>query len=342
MRQPYRLLSVGLMVCAVAALAAALYFLHRSHTADVDAEVGKWLLTVAVGLVLTGALSMVVKQIDQRRSERDAWLTVLKDLVAANDTIMLARFRLKAQRSALMYEEQLAEFMRARVELRGIEATGLVIGDQSLREDISAMRNYLDALGSEYETGYLRVSRQQRLDELWLTDRMKAASGGAHVPKLPPPLAKPTGAWGLLTDPKQFPQLARLLDDVFHVDTFRTAYKRAKGCLEIHAGFRGHRSTDASIDSARKLSKRANEFATGRADLPDEATTRIVAEVRNVEDACRARDRRAIERAMVDLAEAVADVISALYVVPERSAAAAEDGPAAARKIEGHPATSPP
>lgn len=341
MRQPYRLLSVGLMVCAAAALVAALYFLHRSHTADVDAEIGKWLLTVAVGLVLTGALSMVVKQIDQRRSERDAWLAVLKDLVAANDTVLVARFRLKAQRSALMYEEQLAEFMRARVQLRGIEATSLVIGDRSLREDIGAMHSYLDALGGEYEKGFLRVARQQRFDELWLTDQMTAACA-AGIPTLGSPLTDPTTAWDLLMDPQEFPQLARLLDHAFHVDTFRAAYERAKGCLEVHAGIWGHRSTDASIHSARKLSRRANEFATGRADLPDEAKKRIVAEVRKVEGACRTGHRRAIERATADLAEAVADVISALHIVPERGAAAAEDRAAAAKETEGHPATSPP
>jgi hypothetical protein len=50
----------------------AFILLDRSRTADVGAEVEKWLLTAAAALVLTGALSMVVKQIDQRRSERQA------------------------------------------------------------------------------------------------------------------------------------------------------------------------------------------------------------------------------------------------------------------------------
>jgi len=94
MRQPYRLLTLGLALCAVAALAGALVLLNRSHTADVDAEVGKWLLTVSAALVLTGALSMVLKLIDQRRSERQAWHEILNDLVTANQKLVLARVRL--------------------------------------------------------------------------------------------------------------------------------------------------------------------------------------------------------------------------------------------------------
>jgi hypothetical protein len=63
--------------------------------------------------VLTGALSMVVKQIDQRRSERQAWHDILNDLVAANQKVILARIRLQAHQSAKTYQEQLGEVMGA-------------------------------------------------------------------------------------------------------------------------------------------------------------------------------------------------------------------------------------
>ena len=251
------------MMCAVAVAVVAFYFLHSSHTIDFNAEVGKWLLTVAAGLVLTGALSMVVKQIDQRRTERDAWHAVLKDLVAANQTVMLARLRLAAQQSALTYQEQLAEIMRARVELRGIEVIGLVTGDPALRGNVSAMHKYLDALGSEYETGYLCVARQQRLDELWLTGQMTAANVGTGGPTLPVPLAEPTKAWRLLQDREGFPRLAALLDhSAFPIDTFRTSLKRAKGCLEVRAGFRDRSMVDV-IDSAGRFSDHARNAWRG-------------------------------------------------------------------------------
>jgi hypothetical protein len=148
MRQPYRLLTVGLALCAVAAVVGALILLHRSHTVDVDAEVGKWLLTVAAALVLTGALSMVVKQIDQRRGEREAWHAILNDLVAVNQKVILARVRLQAHQSAKTYQEQLAEVMGARVEVRRIGAIDIVNKDALLSGQVTAMRVYLDALGA--------------------------------------------------------------------------------------------------------------------------------------------------------------------------------------------------
>ncbi len=48
---------------------------------------------MAAGLLIAGAVSVIVKQIDQRRIEREAWHTVLNDIVAANQTVGLARSR---------------------------------------------------------------------------------------------------------------------------------------------------------------------------------------------------------------------------------------------------------
>jgi len=163
MRQPYRLLTFVLALCAVVAVAGAFVLLHMSHTADFDLEVGKWLLTVALAFALTGALAIVVKQIDQRRSERQAWQDILNDLVGANQKVILARVRLQAHQSAKTYQEQLAEVMAARVEMRRISALDIVNRDDTLSGQITAMREYLDALGREYAAGYLRVARQQRL-----------------------------------------------------------------------------------------------------------------------------------------------------------------------------------
>jgi hypothetical protein len=263
--------------------------------------------------VLTGALSVAVKQIDQHRSERDAWHSVLNDLVAANQTVTLARFRLQAHRSATTYQEQPAELMRARVELRRICAIGVVIGAPPLRDQVVAMRAYLDALGSEYEDGYLAVSRQQRLDELWLDDRIRAANT-CDALVLPAALAEPTEAWRLLKDPTVFPRLAALLDgDAYSIDTFRTNYKRAKACLEKWAGF-GSRAQADAVGSADRFSTHAKDFVTGHADMPDEARDGIAEAVTNVEHACQTKAPRAIEKATAELAEAAAHAISTVYV----------------------------
>lgn len=222
------LLSALLLVGAVVAFVFALIFLTRSHT--VDAELGKWLLTVTAASLFTGVLSLVVKAIDQRRSERQAWHGVLRDLGAVNQTVGMVRFRLKSNQSAQSYQEQLPELVRARLEIRRIYAIDIVRADECLSKYIEPMKKYLDDLGEECVTGHLRVARQQRLDELWLTERMKdAASGGPVAPKLPCELECPTEAWQLLTNQSQFPRLVALLDDcAFKIDAFRTNYKLAR------------------------------------------------------------------------------------------------------------------
>ena len=152
-----------------------------------------------------------------------------------------------------------------------------------------------------------------------------------------PPLGEPTKAWRLLQDREVFPRLAALLDHAaFPIDTFRTSYKRAKGCLEVRAGFRDRSIVDV-IDSAGRFSDRARKFVARHADLPDEAGKRVLARVGDVKRACDKADRDAIEKGTIELSKAAADAISAVYVVSERSATAAEDRTAAARKMEGHP-----
>ena len=239
MRQPYRWLTAVLVLLGVAAFAVALVLLNKSRTADVNAELGKWLLTVAAGLLITSAVSVVMKQIDQSRSEREAWHAVLNNLVATNQTVMLARSRLAAHRSALTYQEQFSELTRARVELRRISAIGIVAEDAALPEFIQEMRKYLTALWEEYQAKYLRVARQQHLDELWLADQMKAAMDGSDGPVLPIWLAKPTKAWRLLAESTQFPRFAALLNsEVFDIDAFRTNYKFARRALERQGQFK--------------------------------------------------------------------------------------------------------
>lgn len=178
------------------------------------------------------------------------------------------------------------------------------------------MRHYLDALGWEYETGYLYVARQQRLDELWLTDQMEAAKKGASVPpSLPKLLAEPTEAWCRLEDSARFPRLAVLLDDLaFRIDAFRTEYKLAKRCLELHAGFK-ERSTDASVEAARKLAARTEKFMVLHT-LPEEVKERLSQRVSGLLAKCNAADSRALQDATVELNKATSNAIIAAYVPP--------------------------
>ena len=343
MREQYRWLNLVLVICAAAAAtAAAVGLFLLSRTADFGTAAGQWLLTLAVAFTVTGALSLVVRQIDQRRSEREAWHAVLHDLVAANQKVEMARLRLLADRSAKTYQQQLGEFMGARVDIRRINAMHIVVEDISLLpEHVEMMKDYLDALGEEYETGYLRVARQQRLDELWLTDRMEAAKEDASVaPSLPEPLAGPTEAWRQLTDPARFPRLAALLDEpVFKIDTFRTRYKLAKNILERHAGFKD-RSTNRSADAAQKLSERTKKFMEW---LPDKDRAELEKLVGDLDVARDPPDLLKIDQATFALNKATAKAILDFYgAPPARRVAAATDEAAAVTDIDGHPASSPP
>jgi hypothetical protein len=364
MRQPYRLLMIGLALGAVAALVGALVLLSRSRTVDVDAEVGKWLLTVAAALVLSGALSMVVKQIDQRRGERQAWHEILNDLVAANQKLILARVRLQAHQSAKTYQEQLAEVMAARVEVRRIGALDIVNRDTSLGEQITRMREYLDALGQEYAAGYLRASRQQRLDEVWLTSQMNAANDPGGAPELPDRLGGPARAWLLLKDASQFPRLAALLDEgAFPIDTFRTNYKLAKERLETHAGF-GDPPITSRVYRGLKLANRAEDFANSHAErlAEEDLGTRITNLAHQLREACRPRhvdqaqdpdweehldryldrdwgqDPHTIRAKTVDLGKLTSGAVARIYCEPEAKGAAADKSAAATFEVEAHPA----
>lgn len=265
----------------------------------------------------------------------------MHDLVTVNQMVVMVRFRLNANRSALAYQEQLAELVRARLELKRISGIDLVIGEQPLREHINDMQTYVELLGKECATGYLRVARQQRLDELWLIEQMKAVNNGRRTPVLPSRLAEPAESWCLLMDRKQYPRLGALLDsEAFEIDAFRINYKLAKRRIATHAGF-GDRSTRPWTYLARKLVRRTKDFLERHAGgLTDDVKDGVTGAVRDVEEACGYNDRRRIEEATVGLCKATAVAIRAVYPLPQRNGAGSEDGAQAAAGREGHPASS--
>jgi hypothetical protein len=338
MRQPYFKLIFWLLLSAVVTFAVGLSLLNISQTADVDAEVGKWLLTVTAALVFTGALSMVVKQIDERRSQQQRWYGVLNDLGAANHTIAMLRLYLAAEQSALTYMEQLAELVRVRQELRRICAIDIVMKDEVLPKHIKAMQKYLEAVGQECEGVYLRVARQQRLDEVWLTDQMKAASveavrESADAPVLPDGLDHATTAWCMLA---RLPKVAALLEyHAFQLSAFCIHYELAKWHLEELAGFRGG-STDASAYWARELPGLAMEFLEQH-KLADDVRTPIKEAACMVRKACAGTDPSAIQEATVKLCEATADAINVIYSSPEHNGTAAGE-----HKAHPAPSSGPP
>jgi hypothetical protein len=359
MRQLYVWLTIGLLLCGVAAGAVGYVLLNSAHNVNVPAEVGKWLLTLAVALVVTGALSMVVHQIDVWRSRREAWHTVLNDLVAANQKVVVARVRLDALQSAGAYQEQLAEVTGARVELRRISALDFVTRDRSLRDQISAMRKYVDLLGMEYEAGYLRVARQQRLDEAWLDEAMTKAAqdaASAPAPELPDRLAEPTRAWLLLKDAARFPKFGALLDDdAYAIDAFRTNYKFAKDRLEVHAGF-GKPSVKSVRADAQEFAEDATRFAASHADDLADVRELVEGDAEKVDDENgvalierlgreikAVKGRRGLHDAAVELSKVTANAVRRVYRAERDKRSAADELAGKTADIEAQPvAPSPP
>lgn len=229
-------LAVALGLLAVAVFVAGALVLNTSNV-DVPGEIGKWLLTMATALAVTGALSAVIKQIDERRARRAAWEMRLNTVISSNHAVVVIRLLLRADKTASAYRDQIAELTRTRAQLRGLQADGAVLEFPELRAAVKAMRRYLDAIGEEYEAGYLAVARQQRIDDERLKQLVEDAANKAAGVPLDGDLAAPMSAWDMLADHARFPRLVEFLDDeTYEAGTYRTGYTDAKHLLEDCAG----------------------------------------------------------------------------------------------------------
>jgi hypothetical protein len=227
---------------AVLAAVGGVVSLEESR-ADVPGEVGKWMLGLATAFAVAGAVSVLVRQFEDRRAERAAWEGVLQDLVAASHTLLVARLLLRANKTASTYRDQFAEIVRARAVLRGIMARRDVFDYPDLREQLRVMRSYLDNLGKEYEKNYLRVARQQLIDEERLKQLVKEAVTGQTAEEPFGEAHERLSAWRMLEDAEQFPLLTAFLGDKLFESQFRYNYNEAKRLLEDRAGIRRPRST---------------------------------------------------------------------------------------------------
>lgn len=223
-------------VLSVAVFVAGILVLNVSKV-DVPAEIGKWLLTLGIALAITGTLSVAIKQRDERRARRSAWETRLNTVIAANHSVVVIRLMLRAHKTARTYRDQIAVLIQVRSQLRTLQADGAVLMLTELRAAIKSMRRYLDAVGQEYEAGYLAVARQQLVDERRLTKAVQDAADKPAGTVVEGDLVAPMSAWALLTDPARFPCLVAFLDDeTFQASAYRVGYGDAKRLLEAQAG----------------------------------------------------------------------------------------------------------
>lgn len=243
-------LAAFLAILAILAAAGAIVLLNLGEPNDTPTEVGKWLLQLATAFAVAGAVSAVIREVENLRAQRAAWANLLQDVIQANDTVLVARLLLAAHATAKTYSEQIQELIRVGATLRRIAAEPDVHKVPELRDAINRMYGYLARLALEYEDHYLPVTRQQRVDE----ERLKLlVQEAAKTPaleklsakKLADELREPMRAGQILKDAELFPNLAALRDGKeFEAGDFIAGYETAKRLLEKHAGIRRQERAD--------------------------------------------------------------------------------------------------
>ena len=118
------------------------------------------------------------------------------------------------------------------------------------------------------------------------------------------------------------------------IDTFRTNYKLAKECLEMHAGF-GKPSTEARKNRARKLCVRAGKFAGLHAEVLGEFSRHVEDSVRRLEVARDVGDSAQSRKRQSTLVGSRRGG-TRIYNEPRADSAATERFAAAPSDIEAH------
>jgi hypothetical protein len=253
----------------VLCLAAGVLAVALSPQGDVPLEIGRALLTLVGVSVVAGLVSVLVRQVDDRRAERGAWEALLRDVIEANSKVEVARLLLRADRTASTYRDQFVELARVRAFLRGVTVGQAVEDQERFKNAVKEMRRYLDALGTEYEKNYQKVALQQRVDEQLQTKLPADLAAGQAVEAA---LHRPPG-WlsvgQMLEDAERFPLLTAFLEDNrFKKSQFRTNYKDAKHFLQDRAGI----SRVASDTEQNEEEETADEE---KADPPTELGTAV-------------------------------------------------------------------
>ena len=142
----------------------------------------------------------------------------------------------------------------------------------TIQSHLDGMKDYVDKLGDEYEKSYLRVARQQRIDEEYLKRRVgdlasrredsqnnpgqqsdSTEDGGSAPladlvgglayrqcePDRSDPVYLPTLAWKMLQNPEEFARLVAFLDTCdYEKSDFVQGFAGLKPMLEKRAGIK--------------------------------------------------------------------------------------------------------
>ena len=274
------------LLAVLAGVAGSLLVVHYYNKSGWS-NVGTALLALAVTFSVGGAAATWVRSVEQTRENQAAWRDLLRDVVQVDQTLEVARQLIAAHKTARTYNEQYAKIIDTRLILRRVWLDPLVANDQrregdvTIRSHLDRMKNYVEKLGEEYEKSYLRVARQQRIDEEYLKRRVgdlascreapenspRRQSGATEVggavpltdlgdrlayrqrkPDRSDPVYLPTLAWKMLQKRNQFPRLVEFLDDCeYERCDFVKGFTGVKQMLEKRAGIKRESALQPTI-----------------------------------------------------------------------------------------------
>ncbi|TNF18726.1 MAG: hypothetical protein EP318_17285 [Rhodobacteraceae bacterium] len=193
-----RITVIGMIVVGVLAWLAA-YFAGQNEDLRLDllSGLGGSGLTLAVGGVAGGLLTLLFKSHDARRQAREAeedqrraehaarqafYRAILDDLKSVYDRVERAKLLIEAHKSARTYGEQMRILPEANITLHNISRAlrpGYDDLERDLHAPIMACRRFLKMLSAEFRESYKQISDEQAKDEaINRHNRDKIARGG--------------------------------------------------------------------------------------------------------------------------------------------------------------------
>lgn len=259
------LLTAALGGVGVTAVVGGWYATSRSRS-DTPAEMGKWLLTLSTALLVTGAVTLLVKFGEERRSEREFWHDALREAVAASDSLTAAGRIVNAHKSAKTYREQHDKLLEVRAAIRRLGTDYRVRADSTVRDGLDGARKFLTEFAAEYSYSYERASQQQKTDEARAKSRARWRAWWWCRQK------QRENVWDVLTNEEYFPKLAVLRADEDYVDEVIGRRARcaeadvAKQKVAENTGAGALHAAEASVALAKQQSGDPNGVSAKRVE----------------------------------------------------------------------------
>ncbi|MGW3967148.1 hypothetical protein ACWED2_45540 [Amycolatopsis sp. NPDC005003] len=270
-------LSITLGSLCLTLIGGGLALLLSANPGSPAFETAKWLLQLASIFAGTGVISAVLRQSEISRAQQESYARDLQELVTGHDRVQLAVRMLSAHATAKTYSEQIQKISEVREIIRHLTSSPNIHNEYPLFDALKRMRQDLKYLIKEYEDHYLPVARQQRVDEYFLTYRLKklAEVDSDDFPLLAPHLSGPLPAGQILSSDKNFPCLNKFCIEYKSSD-FRKFYEVAKIILEQKAGTRDRKDSEVTeaVAEAIRLLAAPNMFSSSYAPTQIDPTHR--------------------------------------------------------------------